>query len=160
VTSSSPGAAPPPSLVAGESESFDVHFSSAVTELPAVAKSVSRTEEDSRGGSRQNLSRRNLLALLLLSVSVVTTTANGARFMQNSLDGAPPVVRDSDLWPWPWVFAHPEHFASGFGFSAALLTILLVHEFGHYFACRWHGIRSSLPWVLPAPTSTLRRIRF
>jgi membrane-associated protease RseP (regulator of RpoE activity) len=33
-----------------------------------------------------------------------------------------------------------------------LLGILLVHEFGHYFACRWHGIRSTLPWVLPAPT--------
>ena len=88
----------------------------------------------------------------MLALSVITTTGNSARFMQNFLDGAPPVVRDSDLWPWPWLIAHPEFFASGFAFSVALLTILLIHEFGHYFACRWHGIRSSLPWVLPAPT--------
>lgn len=92
------------------------------------------------------------MAALLLAASAVTTTANGARFMQNFLDGAPPVVRDSDLWPWPWLIEHPEFFVTGVAFSIALLTILLIHEFGHYFACRWHGIRSSLPWVLPAPT--------
>lgn len=90
--------------------------------------------------------------LLLLAVSVVTTTANGARFMQNFLEGLPPVVRESDLWPWAWLSAHPEMFKTGWAFSFALLGILLIHEFGHYFACRWHGIRSTLPWVLPAPT--------
>jgi membrane-associated protease RseP (regulator of RpoE activity) len=72
--------------------------------------------------------------------------------MQNFLDGMPPVVRDSDLWPWSWLSDHPELFITGWAFSSALLGILLVHEFGHYFACRWHGIRATLPWVLPAPT--------
>jgi hypothetical protein len=38
------------------------------------------------------VSKSNLLALLQLAVSVVATTAIGARFMQNFLDGAPPVV--------------------------------------------------------------------
>jgi len=94
----------------------------------------------------------NLIAIVLLAISTVTTTAIGARFMQNFLDGTPPVVRDSDLWPWPWLFQHPELFATGFAFSGALLSILLIHEFGHYFACRWHRIRVTLPWVLPAPT--------
>jgi membrane-associated protease RseP (regulator of RpoE activity) len=92
------------------------------------------------------------IPLLLLAVSVVTTTANGARFMQNFIEGLPPVVRDSDLWPWAWLWDHPEKFATGFAFSSALLGILLIHEFGHYFACRWHNIRATLPWVLPAPT--------
>lgn len=92
------------------------------------------------------------LPLVLLGVSIVTTTANGARFMQNFIEGMPPVVRDSDLWPWPWLSEHPDLFVTGWAFSCALLGILLVHEFGHYFACRWHGIRSTLPWVLPAPT--------
>ena len=92
------------------------------------------------------------LPLLLLAVSAVTTTANGARFMQNFVEGMPPVVRDSDLWPWPWLADHPELFITGCAFSASLLGILLIHEFGHYFACRWHGIRATLPWVLPAPT--------
>jgi len=83
---------------------------------------------------------------------VVTTTANGARFMQNFMEGMPPVVRDSDLWPWGWLSEHPDLFVTGWAFSCALLGILLIHEFGHYFACLWHGIRSTLPWVLPAPT--------
>jgi membrane-associated protease RseP (regulator of RpoE activity) len=96
--------------------------------------------------------REYLLPLLLLAASVVTTTANGARFMQNFLEGMPPVVRDSDLWPWLWLSDHPDMFITGWAFSTSLLGILLIHEFGHYFACRWHGIGATLPWVLPAPT--------
>ena len=92
------------------------------------------------------------LPLLLLLVSVATTTVNGARFMQNFLQGLPPVVRESDLWPWGWLACHPEFFKTGWTFSASLLGILLIHEFGHYLACRWHRIKSTLPWVLPAPT--------
>jgi membrane-associated protease RseP (regulator of RpoE activity) len=92
------------------------------------------------------------LPLLLLGASFITTTANGARFMQNFVDGLPPVVRDSDLWPWGWLIDHPEMFKTGLAFSISLLGILLIHEFGHYFACRWHSIRATLPWVLPAPT--------
>jgi membrane-associated protease RseP (regulator of RpoE activity) len=89
---------------------------------------------------------------LLLAISLVTTTAIGARFMQNFLDGLPTVVNEGDLWPWPWLLEQPSRFLLGWPFSFALLGILLTHEFGHYFACRFHGIRATLPWVLPAPT--------
>lgn len=92
------------------------------------------------------------LPLGLLAVSAVTTTADGARFMQNFLDGVAPVVRDSDLWPWPWLIDHPEAWQLGLAFSISLLGVLLIHEFGHYFACRAHRIRATLPMVLPAPT--------
>jgi membrane-associated protease RseP (regulator of RpoE activity) len=92
------------------------------------------------------------LPLLLLAASVVTTTANGARFMQNFRDGMSPVVRDTDLWPWPWIADHPGLYISGWAFSFTLLGILLIHEFGHYFACRAHRIDATLPWILPAPT--------
>lgn len=96
--------------------------------------------------------REYCLPALLLAASAVTTTANGARFMQNFLEGLPPVARDSDLWPWPWLHLHPGLFSSGLAFSFTLLGILLVHEMGHYLACRAHRIDSTLPWVLPAPT--------
>ncbi len=96
--------------------------------------------------------RRYGLPFLLLCVSVITTTAIGARYMQNFLDGLPTVVADSDLWPWPWLFQQPSRFQLGWPFSLTLLTILISHELGHYFACRAHGIRCTLPWVLPAPT--------
>lgn len=92
------------------------------------------------------------LPALLLAASVATTMANGARFMQNFLHGMPPVVRDADLWPWGWIAAHPSLYVSGWTFSFTLLGILLIHEFGHYFACRAHGIDATLPWILPAPT--------
>jgi membrane-associated protease RseP (regulator of RpoE activity) len=100
----------------------------------------------------RSIFREYCLPGLLLGASVVTTTANGARFMQNFSEGLPPVVRDVDLWPWAWLAKHPHLFSSGFAFSFTLLGILLVHEFGHYIACRAHHIRATLPWVLPAPT--------
>lgn len=96
--------------------------------------------------------REYCLPLVLLALSAVTTTANGARFMQNFLDGLPPVARDSDFWPWRWLWDHPGLLVLGWTFSASLLGILLIHEFGHYLACRCHRIRCTLPWVLPAPT--------
>ncbi len=92
------------------------------------------------------------LPIMLLAASLVTTTANGARFMQNFLEGMPAGVGDGNLWPWSWLAVHPHLFASGFAFSLTLLGILLVHEFGHYIACRAHRIRATLPWILPAPT--------
>src|SRR5262249_30220064 len=36
-------------------------------------------------------------------------------------------------------------------FSFTLLVILGAHEFGHYFACRYYGVRATLPFFLPAP---------
>jgi membrane-associated protease RseP (regulator of RpoE activity) len=96
--------------------------------------------------------RRLGIPALLLAASVITTTANGARFMHNYLRALPPVAQDSDLWPWPWLLHHPSLYPTGLAFSATLLFILLVHEFAHYIACRRHGIDATLPWVLPAPT--------
>jgi membrane-associated protease RseP (regulator of RpoE activity) len=96
------------------------------------------------------LFRNYALPLLLLLASVVTTTVNGARFMQNFLQGLPPVARESDLWPWPWLIRHPAFFATGF--SLTLLCILLIHEYGHYEACAAHRMNATVPWVIPAPT--------
>jgi membrane-associated protease RseP (regulator of RpoE activity) len=92
------------------------------------------------------------LPVLLLFFSLVTITANGARFMRNYLRGLPPVVSENDLWPWPWLSRNAHLFHSGFAFSLTLLAILLCHEFGHYFACRAHRIDCTLPFVIPAPT--------
>ncbi len=89
---------------------------------------------------------------LLLLASIVTTTVNGAQFMHNFLRGLPPVARESDLWPWGWFLRHPALFFTGFAYSLTLLGILLIHEFGHYAACRAHRLRATLPWIIPAPT--------
>jgi membrane-associated protease RseP (regulator of RpoE activity) len=47
--------------------------------------------------------------------------------------------------------SHPSLLSAGLPFAATLLTILLVHEAGHYVMCRLHRVSASLPYFLPAP---------
>jgi len=42
-------------------------------------------------------------------------------------------------------------FFDGVSFSIPLLTILGVHELGHYLTCRRYGIAATLPYFLPSP---------
>ena len=41
----------------------------------------------------------------------------------------------------------------GFGYSIAIMLILLGHEMGHYFMSRRHGMKATLPFFLPFPLS-------
>lgn len=41
--------------------------------------------------------------------------------------------------------------AEGLPYSIAILLIITFHEFGHYFAARFHKIRSTLPFYIPFP---------
>lgn len=45
----------------------------------------------------------------------------------------------------------PGQFATGLPYSFALLAILGVHELGHYFAARRHGINVTPPFFIPVP---------
>jgi len=44
------------------------------------------------------------------------------------------------------------NFVLGLPYSLSLLTILAFHEFGHYFAARFYGVETSLPFFLPFPS--------
>jgi membrane-associated protease RseP (regulator of RpoE activity) len=46
---------------------------------------------------------------------------------------------------------HLYALTNGLLFTFTLLAILGAHEFGHYFACRYYGVRATLPFFLPAP---------
>ena len=48
-------------------------------------------------------------------------------------------------------FQEPLRLVEGIPFSLTLLTILLTHEFGHFFASRRHGVKASFPYFIPAP---------
>ncbi|UCD57911.1 MAG: site-2 protease family protein [Candidatus Hydrogenedentota bacterium] len=48
--------------------------------------------------------------------------------------------------------SHPELIYKGFPFSAALMSILLSHELGHYLMSRRHKVDATLPYFIPAPT--------
>ncbi len=43
------------------------------------------------------------------------------------------------------------NIAKGIPYSLSLLFILSCHEFGHYFAARYHKVRVTLPFYIPLP---------
>jgi membrane-associated protease RseP (regulator of RpoE activity) len=52
------------------------------------------------------------------------------------------------------VMARPEgpfRLVDGAAFTAALLSILLTHEFAHFLFARRHGVNASLPFFIPMP---------
>ncbi|MDD8017424.1 MAG: site-2 protease family protein [Bacteroidota bacterium] len=44
------------------------------------------------------------------------------------------------------------NLSAGLPYSISILFILSCHEFGHYFAARYHGINATLPYYIPAPS--------
>jgi len=92
---------------------------------------------------------------LLLLATVFTTLVVGSRMEFNFLHNLPPFGGGDDILPFfplGWVLAHPARLLLGIPFSATLLVILLTHEMGHYLACRYYGVRATLPFFIPAPT--------
>jgi membrane-associated protease RseP (regulator of RpoE activity) len=69
---------------------------------------------------------RLLFHLFLLGLTVLTTTFAAGLFM---LDG----------------------LIEGAVYSFTVLSILGAHEMGHYIACRWYGVRATLPYFIPVP---------
>lgn len=43
------------------------------------------------------------------------------------------------------------NFSLGLPYSISILLMLSAHEFGHYFAARYHNINTTLPYYIPAP---------
>jgi membrane-associated protease RseP (regulator of RpoE activity) len=44
-----------------------------------------------------------------------------------------------------------QSFSKGAVYSFTVLSILGAHEMGHYIACRWYGVRATLPYFIPVP---------
>lgn len=73
-----------------------------------------------------------LLQVVLFLASFVTTTLAGVL----------------------WVNKNPlelSNFIYGLPYSLALLAILTAHEFGHYFAAKYHGVKTTYPFFIPFP---------
>ena len=95
---------------------------------------------------------RYVRAFLLLVASLFCTTTLGAVYvLQTRTD----VMSDLDLVLTPRairaVWSDPGLLHQGLWFSLTALGILLVHELGHYFACRWYRLPVTLPYFLPSP---------
>ncbi len=77
------------------------------------------------------------LPLVLFLATVGSIIVSGAAYAQSAHEHA------------------PFHIREGLPFAAALLGILLTHEFGHYIAARLHRVNASLPLFLPLPFVSL-----
>ena len=97
-------------------------------------------------------SQRWWLHALLLLLTALTTTIVGTRLELNFAANQPAFVIDDDFSYFLSIWHNPGMLLAGLPFSFTLLTILLAHELGHYWACLFHRIDASLPYFLPAPT--------
>lgn len=49
------------------------------------------------------------------------------------------------------VLSEPSALLIGIPYAVAIMSILLFHEFGHYFLARIHRVDATLPFFIPAP---------
>jgi membrane-associated protease RseP (regulator of RpoE activity) len=91
------------------------------------------------------------LALVLFAVTFVTCLAAGRQFAISFVNGRAASF-DEFVVSLKLLYKDPTALGPGLPFALALMGILLAHELGHYFACRYHGIRSSYPYFIPAPS--------
>jgi membrane-associated protease RseP (regulator of RpoE activity) len=87
---------------------------------------------------------------LLFAITLVTATVTGAA-MQADFDRNIPFDLLNSFPMYADAWRHPLLLLQGLPFSLTLLSILLAHEFGHYFAALYHRVDASLPYFLPSP---------
>ena len=94
-----------------------------------------------------------LLAITLFLITVVSTLAVGAQFALAYANNQAPFSGDFNLLGfYAAILSEPGLLLLGVPFSFTLLGILLAHELGHFYACRFYGIAASYPYFIPAPT--------
>ncbi|MFV9676023.1 MAG: site-2 protease family protein [Anaerolineales bacterium] len=85
-----------------------------------------------------------LVNVILFLLTLVSMLMAGAMYgMEAPADTSIPGILQATL----------QNLPNGITFAASLLGILMAHEFGHYFAARFHRIAVSLPYFLPFPLS-------
>ncbi len=65
-------------------------------------------------------------------------------FLTGALQGFPA----AEAFSWRGLL---RHLPEAWSFAVPLMSILICHEFGHYFAARLHGVPASLPYFIPLP---------
>ncbi|HEX8041781.1 MAG TPA: site-2 protease family protein [Chryseosolibacter sp.] len=81
--------------------------------------------------------KRVIFQVALFIVTFITATIAGAQW-------AYPASVYSPGYSWT-------DFSRGLPYSIALLLILTVHEFGHYFTAKFNKVKASLPYYIPIP---------
>ena len=75
-----------------------------------------------------------LIHLGLFIITFITTTIAGAEWTTGTMG--------------PYELSH---LLIGLPYSIAIMFIISSHEFGHYFAARYHKVKATLPYYIPFP---------
>ena len=81
--------------------------------------------------------------VVLFVLTFLTTTLVGAQFYASFVTDIGTNTSD--------IPSFSRLLLGGLWYSVGVLTILGVHEFGHYFACKYYGVDASLPYFIPLP---------
>jgi membrane-associated protease RseP (regulator of RpoE activity) len=95
--------------------------------------------------------RSLVLAIGLFGLTLLTSLLAGAHFAAAYAHNQAASF-DALMQTFHLAYRNPAALLSGLPFALTLLLILLAHELGHYFACRYHHIRVTYPFFIPAPT--------
>ena len=92
-------------------------------------------------------------ALTLFILTLFSTLAVGSEFAISYAHDVTPFSGDANPLTMMFIpFQHPRLLLLGIPFSFTLIGILLMHELGHYFACKYYGVDVSYPYFIPFPT--------
>ncbi len=95
--------------------------------------------------------RRDLwIPIILFVLTILSTLLVGVEYSTAYSNNRAPFAEDIGFVRE--TLREPGLLLVGIPFSFTLLMILGAHELGHYFACRYYGIRASFPYFIPAPT--------
>ena len=127
-------------------------FASSIETLTPVVEPATLSPEMEWERRQKRWQRRSLaIAILLFLLTLVSTLVVGAGYANSYAAGESPDL-DGFFAMYGTLLAHPQFLVSGIPFAFTLLGILLAHELGHFFACRYYGISASYPYFISAPT--------
>jgi membrane-associated protease RseP (regulator of RpoE activity) len=120
---------------------FLVLFQSGAANQPyfaLVANPYAKTVEQQKSQAAQQPLKRPGLALGLLALTILTTTYAGLNLSSPSFQIGTLLKNPQLLW-------------GSLPYALSLMTILGIHELGHYFTAQFYKIQTTLPYFIPLP---------
>ena len=114
---------------------FILIFQKGLNDKPIFLLVPNHQQKKADAGKKEKLTKPGL-ALLLLGATLLTTT-----FMGAILAGVEAEELSSD----------PVLVFQGLPYALSLITILGIHEMGHYLTAKFYKIRTTLPYFIPIP---------
>jgi membrane-associated protease RseP (regulator of RpoE activity) len=99
---------------------------------------VANPYAEPQGQQLQKTLKRPGLALGLVALTLLTTTLAGTSLSN------PTAKLDT------WV-DNPQMLLNGLPYAIALILILGIHEFGHYFTAQFYKLQTTFPYFIPVP---------